>query len=135
MATAKKTQPAYLKKKPGEWPDLLKEMANKRLELKRQVDAMEVEEKEFKAYIIENMKAKTGGTGVAGQAYRIDVKDKLVPQVQDWDGFYKHILKTKDFGFLNRALNAGHVQEMWDAGKIVPGVQAFETQTISLTKI
>lgn len=121
-------------KTPGLWPDLLYELKQKRLAIQKQADAIEEEEKALKEHII-NTLPKSEASGVSGKNYKVAVIQKMVPQVDSWDDFYKHILKTKDFGYLNRALNKGHVEEVWDAGKQVPGVKAFQAVTVSLTKI
>lgn len=132
MATKPKA-PAY-PKKPGQWPDRLKEMSVARLEKKHDVDAMEADEKAFKAFIIEELPKQTGGTGVSGDQYKIEIKEKAIPQVQDWEAFAAWIIKKKDLAVLNRALNYAHIEELWDAGVIIPGLVTFDAKTISLTK-
>ena len=54
----------------------------------------------------------------------------------DWEAFYKHVARTKDFSLLNKALNAAHVVELLEAGKkLPPGVERFDTVVVSLTKV
>lgn len=121
-------------KKMGEWPDLLHKMREERLAKQREVDELEANEKLFKEHMI-NTIPKSEASGVSGKEYKVQIVKKVIPQVKDWLPFYAHILKTKDFGFLNKALNKAHVEEVWDAGKKVPGVEGFDAVTVSLTKI
>lgn len=133
MAITKK--PGFvIPKKMGEWPDLLKKMQLERLAKQKEVDAMEANEKLFKEHMIQNI-PKSEASGISGKEYKVQIVKALVPQTEDWETLYKHILKTKDFGFLNKALNKGHVEEVLDSGKTVPGVKLFEAVKVSLTKI
>jgi hypothetical protein len=130
MAITKK--PTFvIPKKMGEWPDLLHGMREKRLAAQREVDAMEADEKLFKEHII-NTIPKSEASGVAGKEYRIK---KSVPQVKDLAAFRAYVLKTKDLDLLTKALNKTHVEELWDSGKKVAGVEAFDAVSVSLTKI
>lgn len=121
-------------KKQGEWPDLLHKMRQERLALQKQVDELEANEKAFKEHIILTI-PKSNVAGVMGQQYKIQVLSKEVPQVKDWTSFYAYVKKTSGFDLLNKALNKAAVQERWDAGKQVPGVEVFDAVTVSLTKI
>ena len=105
-----------------------------RLALQKQVEALEEREKALKAHLIENL-PKSLASGVAGKLARATVVSKEVPQVEDWDKLHKHILKTKDFSFLQRRLADGVIKEIWEDGKQVPGVKAFNAVTVSLSKV
>lgn len=133
MAITKKL-PFKIPAKQGEWPDLLKKMQTERLALQKQVDEMEANEKLFKEHMIQTI-PKSAASGISGKEYKVQIVKADVPQVEDWESLYKHILKTKDFGYLNRALNKKHVEEVLDSGKNVPGVKLFEAVKVSLTKI
>ena len=121
-------------KKPGEWPDLLHDLKEKRLKIQREADALEAEEKALKEHIIQNL-PKSEASGVAGKFYKVAVLTKDVPQVKDWDRFYAYMSKTKGYDMLNKALNRSAVEARLDAGKVVPGVELFHATVVSLTKI
>ena len=121
-------------KKPGEWPDLLHELKEKRLKIQREADAVEAEEKALKEHIVQNL-PKSEASGVAGKLYKVAVITKEVPQVKDWDKFYAYMSKTKGYDLLNKALNRGAVEARMEAGKTVPGIEMFTAVTVSLTKI
>lgn len=110
------------------------ELRIKRLAMQKEVDAIEAEEKALKEHIIQTL-PKSEATGVAGRVARATVVTKEVPQVEDWEAFYKHVKKTGEFDLLNRALNKSAVEERWDHGKKVPGVKAFTAVSVSLAKV
>lgn len=132
MATAKKkTWP----KEMGKCADMLYEMRANRLAEQKKVDALEADEKELKEWIIKNL-PKSEASGIAGRTARVMVTSEEVPQVKDWDKFYAHILKTKDFAYLNRALNKAHATEVRDnTGKLAPGLEMFDALKVSCTKV
>lgn len=121
-------------KKMGECADLLYNLRAKRLAGQKLVDEVEAEEKALKEYII-NTLPKSEASGISGAIANVKVVNKMVPQVKDWDALYAYIHKTKSFDLLNRALNKGAVEERYEAGKKVPGVEDFQTTTVSVTKI
>ena len=60
------------------------------------MDEVEAEEKALKEHIIQTL-PKSEASGVAGKVARVTVVTKDVPQVKDWDAFYKYVSKTKSF--------------------------------------
>lgn len=133
MATTVK--PKYkFPKEMGKCADMLYEMRNKRLELGKVITEQEDEEKALKEHIILNL-PKSEASGVAGKLARVTVITKDVPQVKDWDLFYKYITKNKAFDLLNRAVNKKAVEERWEANKKVGGVEAFQAVSVSINKL
>ena len=118
----------------GACADKLYELRQKRLDQQKVVDALEAEEKALKEHII-NTLPKSEASGVAGKLARVTVVTKEVPQVKDWDAFYKHVKKTGEFELLGRRLTETAVRERWEAGKQVPGVEAFKAVSVSLNKV
>lgn len=136
MATKK---PAALKipKSIAQAADLYYTTKEKRLALQKEVDAIEAEEKLLKAHLIESI-PKSDATGVAGKLVRVSITTKNVPQVADWDKFYEYVAKNRTkggFALLNKAVNAKAVNEIWDAGKTVPGVDSFTAVSLSVNKL
>jgi len=120
--------------KLGACADRLFQLREKRLEDQKKVDAIEAEEKALKEHIIQTL-PKSEASGVAGKIARVTVVSKAVPQVKDWDVFYKHVKKTGEFELLQRRLTDTAIRERWDAGKQVPGVESFNALTVSVNKI
>lgn len=118
----------------GPMADLLYTAREDRLKLQKIVDQIEETEKSLKAHFIDTL-SKNDSTGVAGKRARVQVNEDTVAQVEDWDSFYKHISKTKEFDLLNRAVNRKAVEARWDAGKAVPGVKRQPIKKVSVTKV
>jgi hypothetical protein len=123
------------------FPKALAACADKYYQLKEQkaaaqklVDAIDAEGKALKEHLI-NTLPKSEASGVAGKLARVTVVTKPVPQVKDWEKFYKYVKKTDQFELLQRRLSDAAVKERWDAGKQVPGVESFNVVTLSVNKI
>ena len=118
----------------GACADKLYEIRQKRLAMQKEVDEVEAEEKALKEYII-NTLPKSEASGVAGKVARVTVVTKDVPQVKDWDAFYKYVSRTKSFDLLQRRLSDAAVKERWENKKDIPGVEAFTVVSVSLNKV
>lgn len=118
----------------GACADRVYTLRQQRLEAQKAVDLIEAEEKALKEHII-NTLPKSETTGVAGKLARVTVVKKDVPQVKDWDAFYKHVKKTGDFDLLQRSLTKTAVEARWEAGKKIPGVEAFKAVSLSINKV
>lgn len=118
----------------GACADKLFELRNKRLEMQKAVDAVAAEETALKNHIIENL-PKSEASGVAGKLARVTVITKVVPQVKDWDVFYKYVKKTGSFDLMQKRLTDAAIKERWEAGKEVPGVEHFNAITVSINKV
>lgn len=114
--------------------DLLYTTRQKRLDVQKQADDLEGQEKLLKAHLIDSL-PKSDALGVSGKVAHVLIVTKQEPQVKDWDVFYAHIKKKGAFHLMNRALNKASVREQMEAGKVVPGVEMFTAVTVSLKKI
>lgn len=132
MATAKKVY--RFPKTMGTCADKLYALKEKKSAAKKVFDEIEAEEKALKAYIIDNL-PKSEASGISGKTARVTVVTKSIPQVQDWDKFYKYVARTKAFDMLQRRLSAKAVEERWDNKKKVPGVGTFDVVTVSMNKL
>lgn len=56
----------------------------------------------------------------------VSVKRTTVPTVEDWPALDAYILKHKALDLLQRRVTVGAWRERVEAGKVVPGVVAFE---------
>jgi hypothetical protein len=131
MATAK---PQKFPKTLGACADEIFNLRNKRLAAQKEVDAIEVQEKALKEHII-NTLPKSETTGVAGKLARVTVVTKQIPQVKDWEAFWKSFNKKTDTDLMQKSLSKAAVEARWDAGKEVPGVEAFTAVTLSINKV
>lgn len=118
----------------GACADKLFELRNKRLAMQKEVDAVAAEETALKNHIIENL-PKSEASGVAGKLARVTVVTKQIPQVKDWDAFYKYVKKTGSFDLMQKRLTDAAIKERWEAGKEIPGVEHFNVVSVSINKV
>lgn len=140
MPAVKKVAPAPEAAKPPEFTapanmaqaaDAWWKVRTKRLAKAKEVEALEREEAFLKDHLIQVVPANSA-TGVAGKLVSITIEKKFRPLVEDWDKFYAAIRKDRNgFRFLNRAVNAAACKEVWEAGKVVPGVKKDQYKTLS----
>lgn len=121
-------------KSMGLCADKLYTIRQERLAQQKIVDALEAEEKALKEHII-NTLPKSETSGVAGKVARVTITSKNVPQVKDWDAFYKYVKKTGEFELMQKRLSDAAINERWEQGKKVPGVEAFNVTSVSLNKV
>ena len=118
----------------GACADKLFELRNKRLAEQKKVDEIAAEESALKNHVIENL-PKSEASGVAGKLARVTVVTKQIPQVKDWDAFYKYVKKTGSFDLMQKRLTDAAIKERWEAGKEVPGVEHFNAVSVSINKV
>lgn len=114
--------------------DACGDLKQSRLAAQREVDAIKERETALSEWLIDNL-PKMEATATAGAAWQATIKEKTVPQVQDWDALYEHVINTRRFEFLQRRLGDAAVKEQWEAGAEVPGVERIDIKTLSLTKV
>jgi hypothetical protein len=114
--------------------DLLYSIRESRLALNRQAEELETQEKLIKEHLI-NTLPKSEASGVAGKLARVTIVTKLVPQTSDSDALHAYIKKTGDWDLLQGRLSDKAVRLRWEAGKTVPGVEAFQTVSVSINKV
>ena len=118
----------------GACADRLYEVRQKRLDQQKVVDALASEEAALKEHIINSL-PKSEASGVAGKLCRVSVVTKPIPQIKDWDALYKYVKKTGAFELLQRRLADAAIKDRWEAGKTVPGVEAFNVVSVSINKL
>ena len=117
--------------------DMYYSTKEKRLTMQREVDAIKAEEELLKNHLIDSI-PKSDATGIAGKLCRVSVTTKVIGQAADWDAIYAYCAKNRakgGFALLNKALNQKTIQEIWESGKEVPGVQEFTTVNLSVNKL
>lgn len=102
--------------------------------LQKQIDELDEERKEIEKHVIDTL-PKSDASGISGRIAKVVIVKDVVPQAEDWDAFYKYVLKTKDFSLMQRRLSTAAIGEQWEAGKKIPGVKAFQVIKVSVTKV
>lgn len=118
----------------GACADALYKLKEQKTDLNRQITAIEEQEKLVKEHLIQNL-PKDDARGVMGKLSKASIVTKVIPTANDWDAFYKYVLKKKDFSLMQRRLSEGAIRERWEAGEKLPGVEPFNVVTVSVTKL
>jgi hypothetical protein len=105
-----------------------------RLAMQHEVEDLQKQETELKNYLIDNI-SKADATGVSGKLARVTVVSKPVPQVKDWDAFWKYVVRRKAFDLVQRRLSDTAVKLRWEDGQVIPGVESFPVISLSLNKV
>jgi hypothetical protein len=114
--------------------DLLYTTRQTRLEIKKQVEALEAREQELREHLIRNLPSD-GSKGVAGQIAQVLIVKKDEPQVEDWEAFYNYIYTRKAWDLLQRRVSAPAVKARWEDQQSVDGVGHFMKVDLSLKKV
>lgn len=111
------------------------QLRQQRLAMQKKVDEIEAEEKAYKNHLIDNV-PKSEATGVQGKIARVTIVTREEPQVKDEEAFRKYLAKTKrwDLAYKLRP-SAPAIRELWEDGKVIPGVEKFNVVTVSLNKV
>jgi hypothetical protein len=131
---AEKPKTLVVPKTLGACADALYSTRLERLRVQKEIDALAAHETALKEHIIANL-PKSDSTGVAGKLARVSITKKTIPRVADWTKFYTYVAKNKAFELLQKRLGEAAIQERWDAGKPVPGVETFNVVGVSVNKL
>lgn len=121
----------------GACADALHKVRTERLAKQEEVEQLKKYEAALSDHIINNL-PKSDARGIAGKLVRVTIKKKRVPTVKDWDKFHAYILKNAKkgaFALLQKRVSVTAVEEIWENGKQVPGVEAFDAITLSVNKL
>lgn len=118
----------------GGCADLLHDVRELRLEMQRQVDAIAARESEIREHIINSVSPTD--SGAVGQRFVAKVTSKQEPSIQDWGVFCSWVRKNDRFDCLQKRLSADAVKETCAVeGRMLPGLQAVNVKTVSITKL
>jgi len=82
---------------------------------------------------IMNLLKESGIESAKGENGNVTLKKDTVPAVKDWDKFYAYIVKNKAFELLQKRVGLKAYRERLEEGEVIPGVEAFEKETLSCT--
>lgn len=118
----------------------ISELINAIVDAKKIKAQLAVQEKELNAkisdYEADLMKLMSeAGTyrAASDHGHTVNMVQKDVPTVVDWNEFYKYVAETQQFEFLQKRLSTPAFKERWTAGETVPGVQATQLWDLSVT--
>jgi hypothetical protein len=136
---AKKTEKkATFPKALGECIDLAYTIRAARIEKQREFDAeiavMKKEEQLLEDHILDKFD-KSELNGAKGNVASASLIILAVPQAKDWNKIYAFIKENNAFDLLEKRLARLAFRDRLEAGVVVPGVEVFQKQDLSLTKI
>jgi len=104
-----------------------------RLAAQKQVDVLEIQERELKKQVMERLaKAANKAVSNGDRLFQLVTKDE--PTAEDWPKIYAHIKKTGEFDLLERRLSKAAVKERNEVGEKIPGVAWYPVDSLSDTK-
>lgn len=119
----------------GRCADEYKEIRDIRLAMENEAERVKERETELREHIIDSL-AKSPDTGAAGLRYRAQLVMKRTFKANDWDVLRSWIRKNDRFDMLQKKLSEKAVAEFFEAeGRVVPGVEAIDVPSLSVTKI
>ena len=125
---------APMPKTIGRCADAYKEVSELRLAMQKEVDTIKERESEINDHILENLSA-SDDTGASGLKYKAQIKTSVAPSATDWEAIHDFVYENDRFDILGKSLNKKAIEELWDAGKKVPGVVKINVKKVSITKI
>lgn len=115
----------------GELADQLHKIREGIRELEEQVKAKKEEFDRVAIELLDAADAQQTLTG-KGKLASFSIGESVVPQVKDWDAFYKFIGKHKYYHLLERRPSVSGCRELFDTKGAIPGVEKFTKRKINL---
>jgi len=123
--------------KLGACIDLAYERREKRLiqqkEYDEEIAEMKKDEEAISEHII-NTFNKSEIEGARGDVCTASISRSIYPTNVQWDKVYAWVKKTGAFEIFEKRISKGAFKERYEAGEKIPGVEAFEKMSLSLTK-
>lgn len=135
-ARAAKAAPAAPKKPLtiGQATDEMWALREKKRALEASVKVVETQMKELEETVFGLMDAQDTRKA-EGKSASVSITESTVGTVEDWDAVWTYIAKNKYFHLVQKRLSDPALRELWDMGKVVPGVQPFKKRTLSVRSL
>ncbi len=122
-------------KELGQLADIFYEMKKARLAADKVADGLKKIEVQASSLALDQM-IKQEISAVGGKLLQLAVGDPQdVPSVKDWPKLHAYIKKTGNFQLLERRPSVAAFRELWDDGKVVPGVDKFPVVKLKESKV
>ncbi len=105
-----------------------------RLAADKVAKALKKEETDLEEVILTELISNEVGS-VGGTTHRVTRQIKKKPVVDDWPKFYAYMIKNKATELLQRRLNVAAIEEHADNDDPVPGIDYFEVNKLSVSKL
>lgn len=118
----------------GVLADAFKAVDAERLAADKVAETLKAEATLIKLCLINAMKA-ADVKAIGGQTFSTALTQVDKPTVKDWPKFYEYIKANDAFELLERRVGSSAVEERWNDGVEVPGVDRFPVDKLSFTKL
>lgn len=115
----------------GQLTDKMHEVREAKRVLEEQVKIVEEEYRALELQLIEAADEQ-GMTKGDGKAANFTINESTVPQVTNWDEFYKFIQKNKYWHLLERRPSVTGCRELFETKGVIPGVEKFTKRRVNL---
>ena len=76
-----------------------------------------------------------GLSRTANGDYSVSINEDTVPDVDDWDALYNHIISTRDFSLIQRRVSSTAYKELLKLGEGVPGLSPRTIRKINFRSL
>lgn len=115
----------------GQLTDKMHTVREEKRELAEKIKALDEEYNALELQLIE-IADEQGITKGDGKLANFTISESTVPQVENWDEFYRYIQKNKYWHLLERRPSITGCRELFDTKGAIPGVQKFTRRRINL---
>ena len=119
----------------------INELIEARAEIKDALTAVNAELKELNKKrvdldyrLIEELD-KQGLSRTANDSASVSINQDTVPEVDDWDVLYQHIIDTQDFSLLQRRVSSTAYKELLKLDQPVPGLSSREVRRVNFRSL
>lgn len=116
----------------GQKIDLRQALTDDKKEVQALLDALCAQIDEVEKALFEQMD-KEGTTNGGGKTATVSVVESIVPNVKDWDSFYKYIARMKYFHLLERRASVSGCRELFETKGAIPGVEPFTKRRLNFS--
>lgn len=131
MANAK-MKPVLIPEGIGAKIDLRQKLKAEKEEAAKVVDAIEAHIVSVETALLAQLD-KEETTNGGGKLATVSVTESVVPNVQDWDSFYKYIARMKYYHLLERRPSVTGCRELFETKGAIPGVMPFTKRKLNFT--
>ena len=119
----------------------INDLIEKRADIKRETEQLNVRLKDLKSAqdeidlaLLKKMDAE-GLSRTANGDYSVSINEDTVPDVDDWDALYNHIVLTRDFSLIQRRVSSTAYKELLKLGEGVPGLSPRTIRKINFRSL
>jgi hypothetical protein len=126
-------QPEELPDNIGDCIDLAYTLRAERLEKEKEIAVMRKREEDLRNHIF-NSFDMANIEGARGKIATASVTEELKPEPKDWDQIWAYIVENSAFELMEKRIARVAYRELFEAGVLVPGTEAFMHKKLSLVK-